>query len=102
MASTHAHSKNTLSTPQTPKAHPKAPSALHSRGRYTRMASAHGYEYVYSLEMGSHAFFVRRDLLHPMDWGLPLKTVKKASARLALDYPERLASVGSAPYCGIP
>jgi hypothetical protein len=46
---------------------------------YVRMANNFGYEYVYSLEMGSHAFFVRRDLLHVNDWGLPLKTVKKMS-----------------------
>merc|ERR1719171_1966535 len=46
---------------------------------YQQMAHHFGYEYVYSLEMGSHAFFVRRDLLHVNDWGLPLKTVKKMS-----------------------
>merc|ERR1712118_422257 len=46
---------------------------------YRLMAQHFGYEYVYSLEMGSHAFFVRSDLLHEADLGLPLRAVAKRS-----------------------
>ncbi|CAJ1405298.1 unnamed protein product [Effrenium voratum] len=31
---------------------------------YSLLARAHGYSFAYALEMGSHAFFVRADLLH--------------------------------------
>ena len=50
--------------------------SLHS---YYLLAQEHGYEYAYNLEMGSHVFFVRRDLLHEEDWGLPIRAVKKLS-----------------------
>ena len=34
---------------------------------------------MYALEMGAHAFFVRKDLLHPDDHDLPIRAVLKAS-----------------------
>mmetsp|Transcript_111051 Transcript_111051/g.254598 ORF Transcript_111051/g.254598 Transcript_111051/m.254598 type:complete len:362 (+) Transcript_111051:2523-3608(+) len=46
---------------------------------YQQLGSAFGYEYAYSLEMGAHAFFIRRDLLHPEDYDLPLRLVQKES-----------------------
>jgi len=46
---------------------------------YYLLAQEHGYEYIYNLEMGSHVFFVRRDLLHPDDWNLPIRAVNKLS-----------------------
>lgn len=39
---------------------------------YSLMARAHGYSFAYALEMGSHAFFIRTDLLHKEDMDLPL------------------------------
>jgi hypothetical protein len=32
--------------------------------------------------MGSHVFFVRRDLLHPSDWNLPIRAVQKQSHKI--------------------
>jgi hypothetical protein len=47
---------------------------------YTRLLNNHGYEYVYSMEMGAHSFFVRRDLLpNPSDRGVPLRAPRKQS-----------------------
>ncbi|CAJ1329458.1 unnamed protein product [Effrenium voratum] len=46
---------------------------------YSLLARAHGYSFAYALEMGSHAFFVRADLLHEEDRDLPLRYVKKNS-----------------------
>eukprot|EP00434_Breviolum_minutum_P007539 symbB.v1.2.006656.t1/scaffold372.1/size218212/8 len=39
---------------------------------YALVARAHGYSFAYALEMGSHAFFIRSDLLHEEDIDLPL------------------------------
>lgn len=58
--------------------------SLHS---YYLLARKYGYEYAYNLEMGSHAFFIRRDLLHPDDWGLPIRAVRKLSHKA--DYSNR-------------
>lgn len=46
---------------------------------YALVARAHGYSFAYALEMGSHAFFVRSDLLHEEDIDMPLRFVKKNS-----------------------
>ena len=46
---------------------------------YTLLARDYGYEFVYALEMGAHAFFVRKDLLHPSDYDLPIRNVLKES-----------------------
>ncbi|CAE7198170.1 unnamed protein product, partial [Symbiodinium sp. CCMP2456] len=46
---------------------------------YALMAHSFGYSFAYALEMGSHAFFVRSDLLHEEDHSLPLRNVKKNS-----------------------
>lgn len=46
---------------------------------YALMARAFGYSFAYALEMGSHAFFIRSDLLHEDDRNLPLRNVKKNS-----------------------
>jgi len=46
---------------------------------YALLARAHGYSFAYALEMGSHAFFVRNDLLAEADRTLPLRSVKKDS-----------------------
>lgn len=46
---------------------------------YALVARAHGYSFAYALEMGSHAFFIRSDLLHEEDIDLPLRFVKKNS-----------------------
>ena len=46
---------------------------------YTILARKFGYEFVHALEMGVHAFFVRRELLHPTDLNLPIRAVLKSS-----------------------
>lgn len=46
---------------------------------YSLLARAHGYSFAYALEMGSHAFFVRSDLLAVEDRDLPLRAARKAS-----------------------
>jgi len=46
---------------------------------YALMARAHNYSFAYALEMGSHAFFVRSDLLADEDVMRPLRAVKKNS-----------------------
>lgn len=46
---------------------------------YALLARAHGYSFAYALEMGSHAFFVRSDLLAESDRNAPLRSVKKSS-----------------------
>ncbi|CAD7927467.1 unnamed protein product [Amoebophrya sp. A25] len=68
---------------------------------YYLLAQQHGYEYAYNLEMGSHAFFIRRDLLHPDDWSLPIRAVTKLSHKA--DYSGRpfldtlFATLGKSP-----
>ncbi|CAD7955259.1 unnamed protein product [Amoebophrya sp. A120] len=54
---------------------------------YYLLAQKHGYEYAYNLEMGSHAFFIRRDLLHESDHNLPIRAVRKLSHKA--DYSKR-------------
>lgn len=46
---------------------------------YVLLARAHGYAFAYALEMGSHAFFIRDDLLAPQDRDLPIRNVRKSS-----------------------
>lgn len=46
---------------------------------YALMARHFGYSFAYALEMGSHAFFVRSDLLDEADRDLPLRSVRKMS-----------------------
>lgn len=46
---------------------------------YALMARHYGYSFAYALEMGSHAFFIREDLLAESDRELPLRSVKKMS-----------------------
>eukprot|EP00927_Polykrikos_kofoidii_P055097 TRINITY_DN49406_c0_g1_i1.p1 TRINITY_DN49406_c0_g1~~TRINITY_DN49406_c0_g1_i1.p1 ORF type:complete len:724 (+),score=85.07 TRINITY_DN49406_c0_g1_i1:22-2172(+) len=48
---------------------------------YSLLARSHGYAFAIALEMGAHAFFIRRDLLAREDWDLPLRSVKKSSHR---------------------
>lgn len=46
---------------------------------YSLLARAHGYIFAYALEMGAHAFFIRKDLLAEDDHSLPLRNVQKNS-----------------------